>query len=126
MRQGMRFLAFAGTTLAVLLGLFLALALVLPVGEARIHAGLMALPCMWAARLILAHRRGRITKRLLFLATPGIDTSLSLTNPSVLDRDSQRWEFSSYFLRECAVCAFAWIFLLANMVLPAVAESVRL
>ena len=119
---------FLGMTMAIELALFVILALLLGPEESVKLTILMILPALWAARLFLGLRRGRITRRLLFLSTLGIPTSLSLFNPDLLRRDGgqgERWRFQSYIFREFLLCLLLWALMVANMILPRIGEVFR-
>jgi hypothetical protein len=113
MNRFFRLIVFLLVAGLILLGLFVVLAVWIPVKDATQITAIMALPALWAARLVLAYRRGRITRRLNFRRS-----SLALTNPAVLNRRSAFWRFHGYFLKEAIFCGFIWVLMLGNMVLP--------
>lgn len=110
-----RLIVFLLVTALILLSLFLVLAALIPPEEALKITVVMVLPAMWATRLLLAYRRGRITRRLNFRRH-----SLSIANPTVLHRGNAFWRFHGYFLKEAFFCGFLWVLMLGNMVLPQV------
>lgn len=108
-----RLIVFLMVTAFILLSLFLVLAVLIPREEALKITIVMALPAMWATRLLLAYRRGWITRRLNFRRS-----SFALTNPRILNRRDAFWRFHGYFLKEAIFCALLWVLMLGNMVLP--------
>jgi hypothetical protein len=108
-----RLIVFLMVTALILLSLFLVLAVLIPHEDALKITIVMALPSLWATRLLLAYRRGWITRRLNFRRN-----SLSLTNPRIVNRRNAFWRFHGYFLKEAIFCGFLWALMLGNMVLP--------
>ncbi len=111
-------MAFWLTTLLIELVLFVALTILISLEEAKVLTPLMLLPAMWLARLLVARRRGRITRRLRFARGLGMPTTLAITGVEVIERERDRWGFFAYFVTEGAFCLVLWALMLGNMVVP--------
>ncbi|MFP4584492.1 MAG: hypothetical protein ACLFN9_14070 [Desulfococcaceae bacterium] len=113
MNRLFRLVIFLFVTALVLLSLFLVLAAFIPHEEALKITVVMVLPALWATRLLLAYRRGWITRRLNFRRS-----SFAITDPRILNRRNAFWRFHGYFLKEAIFCGFLWVLMLGNMVPP--------
>mgnify|MGYP006278918639 CR=1 FL=1 len=101
---------FLAVTVALEMGLFALLVPFVGPGNASARAAMMLLPALWVARLVVALRRGRITRRLVrWGGAAGNGTLLRLTNPDVYTRREAPWSFHGYLVFEALVCLLAWV-----------------
>jgi hypothetical protein len=97
-------------TVALQVGLFALLVPFVGPGNASARAAMMLLPALWAARLVVALRNGRITRRLVrWGGAAGNPTLLRLGNPDVYTRREAPWSFHGYLAFEALVCLLAWV-----------------
>lgn len=115
MNRWIRILGFLLVASLILLWLFVVLWLYLSREEALKITGIMVVPSLWATRLLLAYRRGTITRRLNFRSR---SLSVSIARPPVLNRRVSFWRFHGYFLKETFFCGILWLLILGNTVLP--------
>lgn len=101
-------LFFASTVLQ--LGVLWALMLpVLGPDDAAARALVMLPPVLWTARLVVAVRRGRITRRLVKWMGRSYDaTLLRISNPEIYTRRDEPWNYRGYLLFESLLCLLCW------------------
>jgi hypothetical protein len=114
---------FLFTAVGIAAVLYLVVALLLSAGQAKTTVGIMALHCLWAARLVLGYRRGRISDRFAFISTVNIPTMLRITAATLIDKSEERYEYWNYILRETFMCAVMWALFLGGIVLPRVLQK---
>ncbi len=107
----MRHLPIAlGWTGALLLAAALPLSLLLPAGQAGGYLLLLVAPGLWTARLIVARRSGRISRRMPMLdggpAMAGVFWSFQ---PEIYQRRGGFDNFTGYWIKECACCLLLWL-----------------
>ena len=104
MKSFLSALGLFGNTLLLSFVLFVMMAPFLGVTEAGKLTLVMLPPVIGWVRLLLAAATGQMTKRFVFLNNPGISSTLSLTNPEVMEREKDAWVFYSYLIREGLMC----------------------
>lgn len=93
--------------------------------DAMARAMVMLPPVLWTARLGVALKRGRITRRLVRWGGPAINqTFLRLTDPEVYVRREQPWNFHGYLLFEGFCCLVVWGLFGGSVVLTPILDVV--
>ncbi len=110
----MKYLKYLLVMLVIDGSVFLALAIVSSPGYA-IQIATIVLPLsLWTARLVVAHRRGEITRRMQFLdGGPVFASNFWKFRPEVYERRPGFDYFKGYFFKEAIACFLGWVMFLS-------------